>query len=360
MSLTRERQHENNFVGAFGERQFPRPPVPAPPADSTENLGPPLDARAEFALTPLQALGPARPSVTALAVSLAAHGALFAALALFASSSPPLDGVVEIPVEIVVEAPAQAPAAAEPPASAEPPAAAPVAPSPPPAPAEAPPLPPIEPPPSPPPPPAEAPPLPPIEPPPPPAPPPAEASPLPPIEPPSPPPPPVETPSPPPPIEPPAPPPPVASPPPAQTPPPPKLEAPPAPKATPQAQPKPQPKPAPARPAASKAAALSPAAPSSAAPKADLGAYRASLYARIYSVVRYPESARERGAAGVAVVSFSFDATGQVTSAALAQSSGDAALDADAVAAVRRASPLPPPPEGAPRAYTVPIRYRLR
>ncbi len=329
MSLTRERRHENNFVGAFGEREFPRPPVPAPPADSTGNLGPPLDARAEFALTPLQAPVPARPPWAALAVSLAAHGALFAALALFASSSPRLDGAVEIPVEIVVEAPAQTPAGAEPPASAEPPAAAAaVAPSPPPPPAEAPPPLPIEPPPPLPPPPVETP------------------------SPPSP----IELPPPPPPTEPAAPPP---SPPPAETPPAPKLEAPPAPKATPQAQPKPQPKPAPARLAAPKSAALSPA-PSSAAPKADVGAYRASLYARIYSVVRYPESARERGAAGVAVVSFSFDATGQVTSAALAQSSGDAALDADAVAAVRRASPLPPPPEGAPRAYTVPIRYRLR
>ena len=172
-------------------------------------------------------------------------------------------------------------------------------------------------------------------------------------------------------------------PPPAETAPPPKTEPPtapkeppPAPKAAPRPQPKPQPKPAPARPAATepaaapkpaapKPAAPKPAAPKTAAPspagsKADDGAYRASLYARIYGAVRYPESARERGAAGVAVVSFSFDATGQVTSAVLAQSSGDAALDADAVAAVRRASPLPPPPEGAARAYTVPIRYRLR
>jgi protein TonB len=335
VSLARERRDENSFVRTFGDREFPRPSVPAPFADLTGKFGPVLDARAEFALTPLQASGPARPPLIAMAVSLAAHGALFAALALFASSSAPLDGAVEIPVEIVVEAPPETPAVAEPPAPVEPPPAA-VAPSPPPTPAEAPPPPPVEPQP---PPPVETPP-----------PAPAEATPLPAIEPP--PPSPVET----------------LPPPPAQTPPPPKpelppapKEPPPAPKAAPRPQPKPQPKPAPARPAATEpAAAPKSAALSPAAPKADLGAYRASLYARIYSAVRYPESARERGAVGVAVVSFSFDATGQVTSAALAQSSGDAALDADAVASVRRASPLPPPPEGAPRAYAVPIRYRLR
>jgi protein TonB len=337
-------------------------------ADSGPILAPLLDARAEFALRPLQASGPARPPLIALGVSLAAHGALFAALAWFASSSPPLDGAVEIPVEIVVEAPAETRAVAEPPAPVEPPPAA-VAPSPPPTPAEATPPPAAEPPPPPPPPPpVETPPPAAVAPPPPPTLP--EATPLPAIEPLPPPPPPVETPPPaavaPPPlptlpeatplpaIEP-------LPPPPAQTLPPPKPELPPAPKAAPRPQPKPQPKPAPARPAATEpAAAPKSAALSPAAPKADLGAYRASLYARIYSAVRYPESARERGAVGVAVVSFSFDATGQVTSAALAQSSGDAALDADAVASVRRASPLPPPPEGAPRAYAVPIRYRLR
>ena len=349
MPLARERQDENSFVGAFGEREFPRPAAPAPLADPIGNLGPVLDARAEFALTPLQASGPARPPLIALAVSLAAHGALFAALALFASSSPPLNGAVEIPVEIVVEAPAETPAVAEPPAPVEPPPS--------PAPAEAPPEAtpaPVEPPP----PAAVAPSPPPVEPPPPPI----EAPPPQPVE--APPPQPVE--APPPPVE-------MPPPPPAETAPPPKTEPPmapkeppPAPKAAPRPQPKPQPKPAPARPAATEpAAAPKPAAPktaaaSPAASKADDGAYRASLYARIYGAVRYPESARERGAAGVAVVSFSFDATGQVTSAVLAQSSGDAALDADAVAAVRRASPLPPPPEGAARAYTVPIRYRLR
>jgi protein TonB len=136
--------------------------------------------------------------------------------------------------------------------------------------------------------------------------------------------------------------------------------APPAPKAPPRQAAKPA-----ARPPL-RTASLAPPAHSAAgeagaaASKADLDAYRASVLARIAGAARYPETARERGVEGVAVVSFAFDAAGRVTSASLARSSGDAALDADAVASVERASPLPTPPPGAPRAYAAPIRYRLR
>ena len=37
-----------------------------------------------------------------------------------------------------------------------------------------------------------------------------------------------------------------------------------------------------------------------------------------------------------------------------------ATLDDDALASVRRASPLPAPPAGAPHGFVAPIRYRLR
>ena len=90
------------------------------------------------------------------------------------------------------------------------------------------------------------------------------------------------------------------------------------------------------------------------------GAYRDALLARIRSLTRYPEPARERGATGVATVHFALDGGGAVTLVDLTQSSGDRALDDEAVAAVRRASPLPPPPADAPRAYSAPIRYELR
>lgn len=108
------------------------------------------------------------------------------------------------------------------------------------------------------------------------------------------------------------------------------------------------------------AAAARAAGPPQARGAAEVAAYRNALLARIWGAARYPESARERGAIGVATVRFALDDVGAVTLADLGQSSGDRALDEEAVAAVRRASPLPAPPPGAPRAYSAPIRFELR
>lgn len=65
------------------------------------------------------------------------------------------------------------------------------------------------------------------------------------------------------------------------------------------------------------------------------------------------------GATGTARVAFRIGAGGQVLSASLAGSSGDPALDQEAVALVRRASPVPaPPPEmGGGIALAVPVRF---
>ena len=101
-------------------------------------------------------------------------------------------------------------------------------------------------------------------------------------------------------------------------------------------------------------------APAPARGVAALADYRNALLAKISGAVRYPEAARERGATGVATVRFALDGVGAVTLADLAKSSGDRALDDEALAAVRRASPLPAPPAGAPRAYSAPIRFELR
>ncbi len=108
------------------------------------------------------------------------------------------------------------------------------------------------------------------------------------------------------------------------------------------------------------ARAASARAPAPARGAAEIAAYRDALLAKIWGAARYPEAARERGATGVATVRFALDGAGAVTFADLAQSSGDRALDDEALAAVRRASPLPPPPAGAPRAYSAPIRFELR
>ena len=107
-------------------------------------------------------------------------------------------------------------------------------------------------------------------------------------------------------------------------------------------------------------AEASAAAPPPARGAADPAAYRNALLARIQAATRYPEAARERGATGVATVRFALDGAGAVTLVDLAQSSGVRALDDEAVAAVRRASPLPAPPIGAPHAYSAPIRFELR
>jgi colicin import membrane protein len=73
----------------------------------------------------------------------------------------------------------------------------------------------------------------------------------------------------------------------------------------------------------------------------------------------YPDSARERGAKGQAVISFSLDEKGKVTKLSLLQSSGETDLDVEALAVVDRASPFPEPPQGAQRDFGVVITFGL-
>ena len=75
---------------------------------------------------------------------------------------------------------------------------------------------------------------------------------------------------------------------------------------------------------------------------------------------RYPSAARSRKAEGTAQVRFTVDGGGSVLSAALVRSSGDAALDAEAVALLQRASPLPKPPDGTTHTVTAPINFTIR
>ena len=110
---------------------------------------------------------------------------------------------------------------------------------------------------------------------------------------------------------------------------------------------------------ASRVAALEPAKPANpaAAVRAAAGEYQSAVLARINAYKRYPDIALERGARGMAIVSFTLDGGGRVVSAALVKSSGDSALDADAVETVRRAAPFAPPPAGAPRTFSAPLNY---
>lgn len=78
---------------------------------------------------------------------------------------------------------------------------------------------------------------------------------------------------------------------------------------------------------------------------------------------RYPDEARNRRAQGVAVVAFKLDRAGQVVDSHISKSSGSQALDEEAMAVLRRASPLPAPPEqiGGPLLdLTLPIQFRIK
>lgn len=88
--------------------------------------------------------------------------------------------------------------------------------------------------------------------------------------------------------------------------------------------------------------------------------WQSRLMAHLERRKRYPSAARRRGEEGVAYVRFSIDDGGNVRSVALARSSGFPELDAEVVAMVRRASPVPAPPPDAPRDITAPVQFHIR
>ena len=63
---------------------------------------------------------------------------------------------------------------------------------------------------------------------------------------------------------------------------------------------------------------------------------------------------------GRAIVTFTLDGGGRVASVSLTSSSGIAALDQEAQASVRRASPFPAPPNGRSHSFTVPVSFAFR
>ncbi len=87
-------------------------------------------------------------------------------------------------------------------------------------------------------------------------------------------------------------------------------------------------------------------------------AYMALLLGHLERFKRYPAAAH--GAAGKVLVKFELDRNGQLIGAAVVQSSGNEALDQEAVAIVRRASPFPAFPAAKPGAqdsYTWPATF---
>lgn len=101
------------------------------------------------------------------------------------------------------------------------------------------------------------------------------------------------------------------------------------------------------------------AAPSSGASSASPAAnasWRGSLIAHLNRFKRFPSGANP----GTVQVAFSIDRGGRVLSARLVRGSGEASLDDEAVAMIRRASPVPAPPDGlggGTVSLSVPIRF---
>ncbi len=88
--------------------------------------------------------------------------------------------------------------------------------------------------------------------------------------------------------------------------------------------------------------AAAPSQGASSAPSVSPASWRGTLLAHLNRYKRFPGGASP----GTVQVAFSIDRSGRVLSARLVSGSGDAALDEEAVAMVRRASPVPAPPTG--------------
>jgi len=111
-------------------------------------------------------------------------------------------------------------------------------------------------------------------------------------------------------------------------------------------------------PAPAKLAAAPAVAPVERLTSAAVASWQRLLVAQLERHKRYPPQAR--GKVGEAKLAFSIDRTGRVIASRIMHSSGSEALDQEALALLRRAAPLPPPPAGLPDdrlSFVVPIRY---
>ncbi len=76
-------------------------------------------------------------------------------------------------------------------------------------------------------------------------------------------------------------------------------------------------------------------------------------------VKHYPVRALQRGAKGTATIGFVLDGSGGVASVVLLRSSGEAELDAESAALVRRAAPFPAAPPGGQHSFTVEVAFGM-
>jgi protein TonB len=87
------------------------------------------------------------------------------------------------------------------------------------------------------------------------------------------------------------------------------------------------------------------------------------LTAHIERFKRYPAEARAREERGVARVAFTIDREGWVRASHIVQSSGSPTLDAETLAMLDRAQPMPRPPTQIPNSelsFVVPVRFSIK
>jgi protein TonB len=88
-----------------------------------------------------------------------------------------------------------------------------------------------------------------------------------------------------------------------------------------------------------------------------------SLVAHINRYKRYPAEARAHKIEGVVSVEFTLDRLGQVISSRVSHSSGSPVLDEEAVTLLKRAAPLPTPPQEVPPEgiqLTLPVNFHMK
>ncbi len=94
-----------------------------------------------------------------------------------------------------------------------------------------------------------------------------------------------------------------------------------------------------------------------------LPSYRQRLAAHLQRYKQYPAELRAAGIRGTSRLTFTVNRSGRVLSSRLSGSSGNAGLDAETMAMIRRAQPLPPfPPEitVSSMSFTVPVQFSVR
>jgi protein TonB len=105
-----------------------------------------------------------------------------------------------------------------------------------------------------------------------------------------------------------------------------------------------------------------PARVKSGAPRVE-PSWQTGLVKHLQQYKRYPSEAQARSEEGIVLLSFSVDRDGHVLTHHIVQSSGHPDLDAEVMAMIERAQPLPPfpPTMSEPKLdLTVPIRFSLR